>query len=287
MKGRICLVTGANTGIGLETARELARQGAVVVMASRDVERGEAAVADVRQSTGSDTVELLHLDLASIASIRAAAATFLSRHARLHVLINNAGLVLSDRRETEDGFEMTFGVNHLGGFLLTHLLLDTLKASAPARVVNLASDAHRISSGLPFDDLQRTGGYAGLKVYGDSKLANILFTRELARRLEGSGVVTNAVHPGAVRSSFGADGDAAWYITAFYSLGRWFVLTPAQGARTSLHVATDPALATVSGGYFARSRPKKPNAAAQDDAAAARLWQVSEELLGLSPTPSN
>ena len=279
MKGRICLVTGANTGIGLETARELARQGAVVVMTSRNLERGEAAVADVRGSTGSDAVELLQLDLASKTSIRSAAATFLSRHDQLHVLVNNAGLILSDRRETEDGFEMTFGVNHLGTFLLTHLLLDTLKASAPARIVNLASDAHRMSSGLPFDDLQRNSGYAGVRVYADSKLANILFTRELARRLQDSGVTANAVHPGVVRSSFGADGDASWFVGAFYSLARWFLRTPAQGAQTSLYVATAAELADTSGGYFANCGPKRPKATALDEQAAAKLWQVSEALL--------
>ena len=284
MKGRICLVTGANTGIGLETARELANRGATVIMTSRDMERGAAALDDVRGSTGSDAVELLQLDLASLTSIRTAAATFLRRYERLHVLVNNAGLILGDRRETEEGFEMTFGVNHLGTFLFTTLLLEAIKASAPARIVNLASDAHRGSSGLSFDDLQRNNGYSGFKVYADSKLANILFTRELSRRLEGSGVTANAVHPGVVRTSFGADGDAGWLLNSFYSVARWFVRTPLQGAQTSLYVATAEELAEVSGQYFANCKQKKPNAAARDDEAAARLWQVSEALLGLAPT---
>lgn len=283
MKDRICLVTGANTGIGLETARSLARLGATVVMTARDVDKGRAAVEEVRRTSDNDDVELLELDLASTASIRRAAASFLDRHDALHVLVNNAGLVLSERRTTEDGFEATFGVNHLGHFLLTWLLLDRLKASAPARVVNVASDVHRASMGLDFDDLQREKRrYIGLAAYNDSKLANVLFTRELARRLDASGVVVHAVHPGAVKSGFSRDGDTQGWFKAVMDLGRPFMITPQQGARTTVHVAVSDDAGQTTGEYWYRRKRRTPSRHARDDAAARRLWEASVALLGLA-----
>ncbi|MEE8346831.1 MAG: SDR family oxidoreductase, partial [Dehalococcoidia bacterium] len=208
MQGKTVLITGANSGIGKETAVALARAGATVVFTSRDPKKGEQAAADIRRRSGTD-VTLMPLDLASFTSIRALAETFLQRYEKLHLLINNAGLVLSERTETEQGFETTFGVNHLGHFLLTKLLLDRIKASAPARIVNVASGAHRrVGGGLDFDDLQSTNGYSAFRVYGRSKLANIYFTRELARRLQGTGVTVNALHPGVVATGFARDGDA-------------------------------------------------------------------------------
>ena len=287
---RVCLVTGANTGIGLETARGLAALGATVWMTSRDVAKGEAAVADVRGTAKHERVHLLRLDLASTASTRQAGEQFLSSTTRLDVLVNNAGLVLSERRLTEDGFEMTFGVNHLGHFLLTMLLLDRMKATATGpgaaqpgsvRIVNLSSDAHRQSSGLPWDDLRRDRGYSTISSYGDSKLANILFSRALAKRLEGTGITANAVHPGVVSTSFAADGDTGWFGKWLMPLARPFLLTPADGAATSLYVATDPSLDAVSGRYFAKRREAVPTKHALDDAAAEQLWGVSEQLLGL------
>jgi len=280
MNGKLCLITGANSGIGLETSRELARRGATVVMCARDHRRGQAAVAEVKQSTGSESVELLDLDLASFASIRAAVANFLERHNRLDVLINNAGLVLGDRRTTEEGFESTFGVNHLGHFLWTKLLLDTLKRSAPARIINLASDAHRMSKGLDFTDLMyEQRKYNSWKVYGDSKLANILFTRELARRLAGTGVVVHAVHPGVVATGFARDGDYQGIVGWLVKVAGPLLLTPAKGARTSIHVATCKEAGETTSMYWAKSRTKKPTAYARDDESARILWERSEALV--------
>lgn len=277
----MAVVTGANTGVGLETARGLAERGMTVVMCSRDPERGRAALEDVRASTGSGSVELVRLDLASLESVRAAAAEILERHPRIAILVNNAGAVLSDRRTTADGFEATFGVNHLGHFFFTKLLLPALEAGAPSRIVNVASDAHRMSFGLDFDDLQwERRRYRGLGVYADSKLANILFTRELARRLEGKGVVAHAVHPGVVGSRFGWDGDTRGWFAFGVKLVKPLLLTPAKGARTSLHVATSEEAGRSSGLYWARSRPIKPSRAARSDEAARRLWDASEALVG-------
>ena len=286
---RVCVVTGANVGIGLETARGLAQLGATVWLASRDMEKNEAAAAEVRRSAGHDRVRTLKLDLSSAASVRRATEELLSASPRLDVLVNNAGLVLTDRRLTEDGFEMTFGVNHLGHFLWTTLLLDRMLATAtaerPARIVNLASEAHRTSRGVPWEDLRRDKGYSGWLVYGDSKLANILYSRALARRLAGRNVTANAVHPGVVATAFGAPEDTGWFGRWLMPIGKLFMLTPAQGAATSLHVATAPETATVSGKYFAKSREAKPTKYALDDAAAERLWVESERLLGLPPSP--
>lgn len=288
IEGKTVLITGANSGIGRETAVGLARMGANVTFTSRDRARGEEALADVRERSGRDDVGLMDLDLASFASIRRFASAFLGGHERLDVLVNNAGLILGDRRETEDGFEATFGTNHLGHFLLTDLLLERIKASAPARIVNLSSRAHRYArSGLDFDDLQSEHGYRGLRVYGRSKLANILFTRELARRLEGTNVTANAVHPGAVATGFARDGDVKGLYGRLVALAKPFLKTPEQGAQTSIYVATSPELEGVTGTYFANSKEARTAAAARDDEAARRLWQVSEELIaGAGANPS-
>lgn len=282
MSERVCLVTGANSGIGLETARALAALGWTVVMAARDPVKGAAAVEDVKGSSPNGRVELLQLDLASWASIRQAAETFLSRHDHLNVLVNNAGLVVTSEDRTEEGFPVQFGVNHLGHFLLTWLLMDALKAGAPSRIVNVASEAHRTSKGLDFDALARKDMSTGFTGYGDSKLANILYTRELARRLEGTGVTANSLHPGVVGTRFGADGDTGWFMTAILWLGRPLLKTPAKGAATSIYLATAPHLDDVSGRYFKDCAEARPTKYAEDDDAARRLWTLSEELLGIS-----
>lgn len=283
MQGKTVLITGGNTGIGKATAVALARMGAAVTITSRDPAKGEAAVADIRRDSGSDAVDVMRLDLASLAEVRRFAAEYLAAHPQLHVLINNAGLILSDRSETVDGFETTFGVNHLGHFLLTHLLLDRLKESAPARIVVVSSDAHRGAyGGLEFDDLQSRRKYHSLPVYCRSKLANLLFTLELAERLRGTGVTVNAVHPGVVRSGFALDGDTRGLYRFFYDVAGRFMLSPEKGARTSIHVASAPELADTSGLYFVRSKPRRPSRAALDRQAAVRLWEVSEQLTGLA-----
>lgn len=277
--GRVVLVTGASSGIGREAAVGLARQGNTVVVTSRDPGRGEAALADVRARAGAGEVHLLPLDLASFTSIRDLAGEVLGRFDRLDVLINNAGAVLSDRLLTDEGYEMTFGVNHLGHFLLTGLLVDRLRASAPARVVTVTSLAHRLVPGLAFDDLQSERGYSPILAYSASKLANVLFSSELARRLAGAGVTSNAWHPMGARTGLAQDGDTRGSLRWAFAVGRPFFLPAATAARALVHVATSPALAGTTGGYFALRRPSRPSGAARDPGVARRLWEVSEELV--------
>jgi NAD(P)-dependent dehydrogenase (short-subunit alcohol dehydrogenase family) len=280
MHGKTVLVTGANTGIGWETAAALAEMGASVVLTARDAAKGEGAVAAIRERLAQADVHAGIVDFSRLDDIRRFAAEFDRRHNELHVLVNNAGAMLSEHSTTPDGLETTFQVNHLGPFLLTNLLLDKLKASAPARIVNVASTAHRGGS-LDLDDLQSERGYNGMRVYGTSKLCNILFTRELANRLEGTGVTANSLHPGTVRTGFGQDGDARGFIKFGLGVIRPFILSPAKGARTQIHLASSPQVEGKTGMYWARSRPSRPTKAAQDDEAARRLWEVSENLVGL------
>jgi NAD(P)-dependent dehydrogenase (short-subunit alcohol dehydrogenase family) len=279
LTGKVVAVTGANAGIGKETAVGLARMGATIVMTSRDPERGAAALAEVRERTGSDKVELLALDLADLASVRAFASELLARYDRLDVLVDNAGLVMAKRTETTDGFETTFGVNHLGHFELTTLLLERLRASAPSRVIVLASDAHKFAfGGLKFDDLQTTRHYRGFLAYSRSKLANVYFTRELARRMSGTGVTVNAVHPGYVDSRFGKDGDTR--LDSLMGIGaKLFAISPEEGARTSIYLASSPDVEGATGAYWYKCTPAKMSKAARDDAAARRLWSESEALI--------
>jgi NAD(P)-dependent dehydrogenase (short-subunit alcohol dehydrogenase family) len=280
MAGKTALITGGNSGIGRETAAALAGMGARVVITSRDPVKGNDAVAYIRDKSDGASVDLLALDLASFASIRRASSAFLERYDRLHVLVNNAGLILSQRTETEEGFETTFGVNHLGHFLLTRLLLDRIKASAPARIVNVSSTAHRFArKGLNFDDLQSKLRYGGMQTYGRSKLANIYFTRELARRLEGTGVTVNAVHPGSVATGFAQDGDVKGVFSALFKIARPFLRSPEKGARTVIYVASAPEVEGVTGKYFKDSREGGVTAIARDDEPARRLWVASEELI--------
>jgi NAD(P)-dependent dehydrogenase (short-subunit alcohol dehydrogenase family) len=279
LTGQVVAITGANAGIGKETAVGLARMGATVVMTARDPQRGAAALAEVRERTGSTQVELVALDLADLASVDACATELLARYDRLDVLVANAGLVMSKRTETADGFETTFGVNHLGHFQLTNLLLERLRASAPSRVVVLASDAHKFAfGGLRFDDLQTERHYRGFLAYSRSKLANVYFTRELARRMSGTGVSVNVVHPGYVDSRFGKDGDTR--LDSLMGIGaRLFAINPEEGARTSIYLASSPDVEGATGAYWYKCTPAKMSKTAGDDAAARRLWDESERLL--------
>jgi len=285
MQGKTVVVTGGNSGIGFETATALATMGARVLVTARNADKGRAAVAAIAQRAGGDAqVQLVVFDLADLCSVRRGAAEILEQAPRLDVLVNNAGLVLSERAETVDGFEATLATNHLGPFLLTNLLLDRIRVSAPARIVNVASTAHNAArKGMPFDDLQSEEKYATMRVYGQSKLANILFTLELARRLEGSGVTANSLHPGTVRTGYGADGDARGLLAFGIKISAPFFLSPAKGARTSVYLASDPEVAEASGQYFVKCKAKQPKRWARDPEAALRLWQVSEELVGLAP----
>jgi NAD(P)-dependent dehydrogenase (short-subunit alcohol dehydrogenase family) len=280
LSGQIMVITGGNSGIGKEAAVELAGMGATVIITARDEAKGAAALAEIRSRSGRDDAEVLALDLADFASIRAMAAQVLERYDRLDVLINNAGGVLSTRLLTAQGFEMTFGVNHLGHFLLTELLTERLVASAPARVVTLSSVGHRFAlGGLSFTDLQSEHGYWSMDAYSKSKLANILFTRELARRLEGTGVTANCAHPGVVRTGFGSADDTRGIERVTMVVSSAFSINAARGARTTVFLASSPEVAGRTGGYYVRNRLHSPSKAARDDESARRLWEVSQQLI--------
>ena len=277
LSGKTCVVTGATSGIGESTALALVRMGARVVVVGRSRERGEATLSRLAAAGGAGRVELRLADLASLAEVRRLAGEILDTCPELHLLVNNAGLVNLERRITVDGFEETFAVNHLAYFALTNLLLERLVASAPARIVNVASDAHRFGA-LDLDDLQNENRYRSMQTYGRSKSANILFTIELARRLAGTGVTANALHPGAVASRLGTQN--GWVGKLVTGLLKPFFKTPDQGARTSVHVATVPELDGISGAYFAKCREKRPAAPARDPETARRLWETSARLTG-------
>jgi len=269
INGKLCLITGASDGIGKATARELAAAGAHLVLVGRNEEKTQRAASEITQQTGSDQIEVLIADLSSQQQVRDLAAAFLQRHDRLDVLINDAGALFTDRRETVDGLEMTFALNHLAYFLLTNLLLDVLKASAPARIVNVASSYQRA---VDLDDLQNTRSYNGWDAYGQSKLANILFTFELARWLAGTGVTANALNPGFVDSNF----------QRAAGLNMRGQLTPDQGAQTPVYLAMSPDVEGVTGEYFDSKRSTRANAQAYDESIQRRLWQISADLTGLA-----
>jgi len=282
MEARVCLVTGANSGLGKATALGLARMKATVVMVCRDQARGEGAQAEIKSVSGNPHVELMLADLSSQADIRRLAESFKARHPRLHVLVNNAGVALRKRSVTADGVETVFAVNYLAPFLLTTLLLDILKLSAPARVVNVAGDFHRKAT-IRFDDLMFEEDYTGIRANNQAKLALILFTYELARRLEGTGVTANCLHPGAV----GTDGplkdpDLSPLSRLLYKMVRPFFLSPERGAQTAIYLASSPEVEGVTGRYFIKKRPVKSSAESYDQEIARRLWNVSAKLTGLN-----
>jgi NAD(P)-dependent dehydrogenase (short-subunit alcohol dehydrogenase family) len=282
MEGKVCLVTGATSGIGLVTALELARQGACVVLVGRSHQKLDAALQQIRAETGSQQVEALLADLSVQQQVRDLARQFQERHQHLDVLVNNAGGMWLKRERTADGIERTFAVNHLAYFLLTNLLLDVLKASAPAHVVSVSSAAHKRAT-LDFDNLQGERSYRGWRQYCRSKLMNLLFSYELARRLEGTGVTANALHPGFVATGFA--GNNGWRGRLIQLAARLFGLSVEQGARTVVSLASSPEVAGVSGRYFVRERAVDSSRASYDEAAAKRLWQVSAAMTGLSTLP--
>ncbi len=278
--GKICVITGATAGIGLATAERLATLGARLVLVGRDQAKAEAARARLMALRPGCVDAVVLGDLASLAGLRRVAADLLQAAPRIDVLINNAGAIFRHRSTTEDGLERTFALNHMAYFVLTRLLEPRLAASAPARIVNVASRAH-LGARLDFDDLQLAHGFDGWTAYRRSKLCNILFTRELARRLAGSGVTANALHPGFVASGFGDNNDGMFRFGLALAK-RLVAISPERGALTSVHVAAASELDGVSGRYFVHSRPATPSAAAQDDDAAQRLWQASASLAGLA-----
>ena len=278
MQGKICAVTGATSGIGAVTVRQLAAQGAQVVVISRNPQRCQDTVLDIRNQTGNAQVEYLVADLSSQDQIHNLAAEIRNRYPRLDVLVNNAGAFFLSRKESVDGIEMTFALDHLSYFLLTILLEDILKASAPARIVNVASASHR-GARIDFNDLQAEHSYNPMRAYGQAKLANVLFTYELTRRLAGSGVTANALHPGFVASNFAQNN--GWLVRAVMKVAHLFAISPEQGAQTSLYLASSPEVEGITGKYFVDCKPVSSSPVSYDQDTAQKLWRVSERLTGL------
>lgn len=273
MTGKVCLVTGAASGIGAVTAQELARQGAAVVLVDHNTEKGVTTTARIQAQTGNASVRFFQADLSSQQEIRDLAHRFQASYHRLDVLVNNAGAMFPQRQESVDGIEMTFALNYLGYFLLTHLLLDTLKSCAPTRIVNVSSRSHARAR-INFEDLQFRSGYTGLRAYEHSKLAIVLFTYELARRLAGTGVTANVLHPGVVATDFAANSGGAFGLLV--RLFRFAFLSAEQGAQTSIFLASSPSVEGVTGKYFVKRKATRSSPASYDQAAASRLWRWSE-----------
>jgi NAD(P)-dependent dehydrogenase (short-subunit alcohol dehydrogenase family) len=280
MAGKVALITGGTGGIGKATAIGLATMGARVGITGRDLARAEQAASDIRTASANPAVDAFAADLASQTEVHRLAVAILAAYPRLDVLVNNVGGFWAHRHSTADGLERTFALNHLASFLLTNLLLDRLKASAPARVVTVSSGAQSMGR-IDFDDLQGARNYSGQRAYNQSKLANIMFTNELAHRLEGTGVTANSVHPGVVRTNFGAE-DQAWFFTVISRVARPLLKTPAKGAQTSIYLASSPEVDGVSGRFFVNRMPKTPNKVAYDTKMTARLWDVSADLVGMT-----
>jgi len=274
MKGKIVLITGATSGLGKETARALARLGATIVLTTRDAQRGEQTKQELIASTQNTNIDVLYCDLALFVSIRACCTEFLQKYDALHVLINNAGVWDFRRRVSKDGIEETFAVNYLAPFLMTNLLLEVLKKSAPSRIINVTSGLH--SGTIQFDDLEFKKNFSGLKAYGHSKLAVILFTRLLAKKLEGTGVTVNCVNPGLNQTNLGRDAGFAARMV-FKILGK----DPAKGAETALYLASSPDVATITSEYFEKKQVKKTNLETYDMDAASKLWDISKKYVGL------
>lgn len=277
--GKVVIITGANTGIGKETAIDLARRGGTIYIACRDDKRGEEALADIRRISGSDNIHFLQLDLASLDSIRDFSRKFHELESHLHILICNAGVMACPKMLTKDGFEMQMGTNHLGHFLLTNLLLDLLKASSPSRIVIVSSSGHKFS-GINKNDLMAEKSYSKIKQYGQSKLANILFARQLAKNLDGL-VTANSCHPGVVQTELGRHINPTVRKYFLEPVFTPFFKTPYEGAQTQIRLAVDPELDNVTGKYFVNCKETTPSSDAQNDATAAWLYQKSDELVNL------
>jgi retinol dehydrogenase 12 len=284
VKGKVCVITGGTDGIGKAAAYELAVQGMQLLIHGRDSDKGARAVAELKARSGNSAIEFLQADFSSLADVHRLAATIMERTPRIDVLINNAGAMFTKRTVSKDGFEMTFAVNHLAPFLLTHLLLSTVKNAGRSRIVTTSSVAHK-GSKLLFDDLQATRKYTAMGAYGNSKLANILFTRALAKRLQGTEVTATCLHPGFVRTSFGRAFDTAPVMTRIFGLVSRFARSPEKGAETVVYLATSPQVQGASGGYYFDCKLMPHSLAAQDDSAAEHLWQVSEQLVGIASAP--
>lgn len=283
LEGKTVLVTGANTGIGKETAMDMARRGARVILACRDMTRARLAADEIRQQTGNGNVDVKKLDLASLQSVRDFSKDFQQNEDRLDILINNAGIMMCPKWQTEDGFEMQFGVNHLGHFLLTNCLLDLLKKSAPSRVVTVSSLAHEKGE-IHFDDINLDKNYKREVSYRQSKLANVLFSRELAKRLQGTGVTTYSLHPGVIRTELGRHlfPTLSFLLKIIVIPFMMLIKSPWEGAQTTIYCAVEESIANDSGLYYSDCAAKTPAPQAQDDAAAKKLWDLSASMVGLA-----
>jgi NAD(P)-dependent dehydrogenase (short-subunit alcohol dehydrogenase family) len=282
IKDKIVMITGANSGIGKKTALKLNQMGAKVIMMCRNRERAEKAMEEIIKDTGNTDIKLIITDLADLKSIRNAVSEFKGKHDKLHVLINNAGVINFKKQFTVEGFEKTWGTNHIGHFLLTNLLLDVIKASSPARIINLSSHGHNFASKEPLEDMYyENKKYKHIKAYGDSKLMNLWFTFELARRLEGTGVTVNAVHPGGIRTGFGKRGNPWWYQAGYY-LATPVLKSPAKGARTSIYLASSSEVSEITGKYWAKRKEKKSSKLSLDETLQKKLWEISEKLANLN-----
>lgn len=279
MSGKVCVVTGANTGIGKATAEGLARLGATVVMVCREESTGRRALDDIQKRCDGAKLDLLQCDLGSFASIRGLPETFASRYDRLDVLINNAATLRTKHQKTVDGYEAQFAINHLAPFLLTNLMLERIKSTPSSRIVNVASVVHR-GAEIDFDDLQGEKGYSAMGAYGQSKLANVLFTYALARRLEGTGTIANCLHPGVVRTNIARNTNALF--RGLFKIGSAFMISPATGAETSIYAASAPEMSGVSGKYLVKCRITPSSEASYDEGLGERLWEVSALMTGLA-----
>jgi NAD(P)-dependent dehydrogenase (short-subunit alcohol dehydrogenase family) len=278
---RVCVITGGTDGIGKAAAHVLAAQGARLLVHGRDPDKGARAVAELESRSGNPAIEFLQADFGSLADVRRLAAAVMERTPRVDVLINNAGSIYTKRALSQDGHEKTFAVNHLASFLLTHLLLDTLKSSQPSRIVTTASNAH-LGAKISFDDLLAGRKYSPMGAYATSKLANVLFTRALAKRLEGTGVTATCVHPGFVRTNFGRNNEIPALLKPILALIARFARTPEKGAETVVYLASSPEVQGASGGYYFDCKAARVSPAAEDDDAAERLWRSSEQLVGIA-----
>ncbi|MDQ7025839.1 MAG: SDR family oxidoreductase [Anaerolineae bacterium] len=285
MNGKVVMVTGATNGIGVVTAVKLAQMGAEVVIVSRNKSKLEDTVRRIKADTGNDAVTYIQADLSSLSDIRKAADTFLNTHNRLDVLVNNAGGVFGQRQETIDGYEMTFALNHLNYFLLTNLLLETIKQTATeqgeARVVNVSSSAHKWGK-INFDNLERKRRYNNWLAYSDSKLMNVMFTYELARRLDGTGVTANVLHPGLVNTGFGMSNNGRIVTGVLNIYQNLLGKSPNDGAATNIYLASSPEVEGITGKYWVDKKQKRSNSLSYDVETQKRLWEVSEQLTGLT-----
>ncbi|MHA1147445.1 MAG: SDR family oxidoreductase [Promethearchaeota archaeon] len=282
IKDKICAITGANSGIGKQTALELNQMGAKVVMLCRNEQRAKKAMKDIVSKTGNSDIELIIMDLESQDSIRNAVDEFKKKYDKLHVLINNAGFINFKKQYTAEGYERTWAINHLGHFILTNLLLDVIKTSSPARIITLTSFGHKMTDKKPLEDMMyKKKKYKHIKAYGNSKLMNLFFTFELARRLEGTGITVNAVHPGPIRSKFGRSRNNPWWYRIGYSFLMPFLKSVKKGAATSVYLATSTEGAEITGKYWTKCKIRKSSKLSLDESLWTKLWEISEDLSGV------